>query len=316
MRGCLKKKMDKTIDLSVIIISSKKDYLLDSLKTLMPALKNLKSEVILVDNASADRVGDTAKNKYPEIIVLRREENGGFGENNNMGLKIARGRYVLLLNDDTKLIDNKILEEMAAWMDAHPKVGVASCALLNPDQKTFQGSGGYYPTLGRVAAWMGFIDDIPGIDRLIKPYHPMHGASPIYKGESYFAGEHAQDWVTGAFFLMRKEALEEVGYFDEDFFMYVEEVDLAARFRKKGWEVWYLPGWRIIHFGQATTGSEKATIFELQNLILMYKKHEPAWKTPVLRFILKTGVILRIVIWWIIGKKDVSKIYAKAFKSI
>lgn len=301
----LEKKMDKAIDLSVIIVSSKKDYLFDCLRTLMPALKNLASEIILVDNASADKIGNLVKEKYPEVVVLRREENGGFGENNNMGLKIARGKYILLLNDDTKLIDGKILEEMIAWMDARPKVGVSSCALLNSDQKTYQGSGGFYPTLGRVFAWMTFIDDIPGLGRLIKSYHPKD-----------FTRVRRQDWVTGAFFLIRKEALDEVGYFDEDFFLYVEEVDLAARFIRKGWEVWYLPKWNIVHYGQSTTGSEKATIFELQNLILMYKKHESAWKVPVLRLILKTGVFLRIVIWRIIGKRDLSKIYAKAFNSI
>lgn len=308
--------MNKTPDLSIIIVSSKKEYLFGCLETLKPALAKLENEIILIDNASSDKVGNLVKQKYPEVIVLRREENGGFGENNNMGLKIAKGRYVLLLNDDTKIIDNNIFEEMIVWMDDHPKAGIAGCGLLNPDMKTYQGSGGYYPTLCRVAAWMSFVDDLPGIDRIIKPYHPMHGASPVYKGEKYFSSAHRQDWVTGAFFLIRKKALSEVGYFDEDFFLYVEEVDLAARFGKKGWEVWYLPEWRIIHFGQATNGSENATIFELQNLILMYKKHEAVWKTPILRIILKIGVFLRFILWGIIGKKDLSKIYAKAFKSI
>ncbi len=308
--------MDKHTDLSVIIVSSKKDYLFDCLTTLTPALKGLTSEIILIDNASIDKIGALVKEKYPQVKVLRREENGGFGENNNMGLKIAKGKYILLLNDDTKLIDPKILREMIAWMDAHPKAGVSGCALLNPDETTYQGSGGFYPTLLRVAAWMSFLDDIPGIDKLIKPYHPMHSLSPVYKGENFFKKPHQQDWVTGAFYLMRKEALDQAGIFDEDFFLYVEEVELSARFIKKGWQIWYLPQWKIVHFGQVTAGSEKATIDEFQNLILMYKKHEPGWKIPVLRAILKTGVFLRMTIWGVVGKRNVSQIYAKAFKSI
>lgn len=307
--------MDKAPILSIIIVSSKKDYLLGCLKTLMPALEGLTSEIILIDNASVDKIGETVKKDFPSVKVLRREKNGGFGENNNMGMRIAKGKYVLLLNDDTEIIDKNIFKEMIAWMDTHPKAGISSCGLVNPDKVTLQGSGGFYPTLFRVFAWMTFLDDIPGIDRLIKPYHPLHGWSPIYKGGDFFKNEHRQGWVTGAYFLMRKEAMDEAGIFDEDFFLYVEEVELAKRFVNKGWQVWYLPKWKILHYGMSTNGSEKATIFELQNLIIMYKKHEPKWKIPILRGILKFGVALRIILWNVAGKKDVAQIYAKAIKS-
>jgi hypothetical protein len=307
--------MAKNLDLSIIIVSSKKDFVLGCLKTLNPALKGIENEIILIDNATADHVDKMVDKEYPEVVVLRREVNGGFGENNNMGMRIAKGRYVLLLNDDTEIIDKNIFREMISWMDTHPKAGLSSCGLVDPDKVTFQGSGGYYPTLFRVFAWMTFIDDIPLIDKLIKPYHPMHGWSPIYKGGDFFKKEHKQDWVTGAFFLMRKEAMDEAGIFDEDFFLYVEEVELATRIAKKGWEIWYLPKWKTLHYGMSTNGSEKATIFELQNLILMYQKHEPAWKIPVLKAILKFGVILRIILWKAMGKKEVAQIYAKAIKS-
>lgn len=307
--------MQKITDLSIVIIASKKDYIIECIKSLQPALLGINSEIILIDNVSPEKVGEIVKKEYPFVKVLRREINGGFGENNNMGMRLARGKYILLLNDDTKIIDKNIFTEMIDWMDKHSKVGVSSCGLLNPDEKTLQGSGGYYPTLFRVFSWMTFIDDIPGIDKLIKPYHPLHGWSPFYKGGNYFVSKHKQDWVTGAYFFMRKKAMDEAGIFDEDFFLYVEEVELAKRFIKKGWEIWYLPEWKIVHYGMSTNGSEKATIFELQNLLLLYKKHEPRWKIPVLRNILKFGVILRIVLWNITGKKDIAKIYEKAFKS-
>lgn len=308
--------MDKQIDLTIVIISSKLNYLLDCLKSVYAGLNGVGGEVILVDNASADKIGETAKKKFPELTVLRREVNGGFGENNNMGMKIAKGRYVLLLNDDTKIIDKNIFKEMISWMDDHPKVGISTCGLLNPDLKTFQGSGGSFPTLPRVFTWMTFLDDIPGVDNLIKPYHPLHTWSPFGTNENYFKKPHKQDWLTGAFFLMRKSAMEEAGLFDEDFFLYVEEVELAYRFAKKGWEAWYLPKWKILHYGMSTNGAEKATIFELQNLMLMYKKHEPKWKLPVLRAILRFGVILRIILWTIMGKPEVRKVYAKALSVI
>lgn len=305
----------KSFDLSIVIISSKNGYIEGCLKSLYPALLNLKSEVIVIDNASLDKVGEAIKKTYPDLKVMRREVNGGFGENNNMGMRIATGRYVLLLNDDTKIIDKKIFKEMISWMDKHPEVGLSSCALLNPDLKNYQGSGGYFPTLFRVIIWMFFIDDIPYVDRLIKPYHPMHGYSFFYTNEDYFKKAHQQDWVTGAYFLMRKEAMKEAGIFDEDFFLYVEEVELAYRFFLKGWETWYLPKWKIVHYGMATNGSEKATIMEMQNLRLFYKKHMPKWQLPILTLFLKTGALLRLIIYILLGKIGIAKIYAKVIKS-
>jgi GT2 family glycosyltransferase len=308
--------MNKKIDLSIVIISSKKDYIFDCLRSLESATQGIEAEVILIDNVSQDKIGESVKKQFPKVKVLRREVNGGFGENNNMGMKIAQGRYVLLLNDDTKIIDKNIFKEIIAWMDEHPKAGITTCALVNPDLKTYQGSGGSFPTLPKVFAWMTFLDDIPGLDNLIKPYHPLHSSSPFSTNEDYFKKPHKQDWLTGAFFLMRKEAMDEAGLFDEDFFLYVEEVELAYRFARKGWEAWYLPRWKTVHYGMSTNGSEKATIFELQNLVLMYKKHEPKWKIPVLRIILRFGVGLRIILWTVRCKPDITKIYEKAFTAI
>ena len=304
-------------DISIVIVSTNiKDLLKECLESVSAALKGINGEVIVVDNASSDGTPDMVAKEFSWVKLIRKKENHGFGENNNFGMRVARGEYVLLLNSDTKITDRKIFKEMIGWMDAHPKVGVASCALLNPDEKTYQGSGGYFPTLIRVFAWMSFLDDIPGIDTLIKPYHPLHGWSPFYKGEAYFKKPHKQDWVTGAYYLMRKEAMDEVGLFDEDFFLYVEEVDLSYRFIKRGWEVWYLPRWKIVHYGQVTIGSERATVYELNNLKLFYKKHYPGRQLPILTLILKFGVALRTILYSLVGKFSVSKIYVKAFKTI
>ncbi|KKP39500.1 hypothetical protein A2130_02445 [Candidatus Woesebacteria bacterium GWC2_33_12] len=303
------------LELSIVIVSSKLNYLGDCLITCYQALKNIPNEIIIVDNASPDKIGTKIKQKFPEVKIIRREVNGGFGENNNMGMRIAKGRYVLLLNDDTKIIDKNIFKEMISWMDNHPKVGLSSCGLVNPDLKNFQGSGGYFPTLLKIIAWMTFIDDIPFLDNLIKPYHPMHPFS-FYTNENYYKKNHKQDWVTGAFFFMRKEAMDQAGIFDEKFFLYVEEVELAYRFTKKGWEAWYLPKWKTLHYGMATNGSEKATIMEMQNLKLFYKIHMPKWQLPILKLLLKLGTILRILIYTLLGRINITKIYLKALISI
>ena len=300
------------LELSIIIVSSQLKYLGDCLKTTYRALKNIPNEIIIIDNASIDKIGKQIKDQFPEVKIIRRELNGGFGENNNMGMKIAKGKYVLLLNDDTKIINKNIFKEMIEWMDSHPKVGLSSCALLNPDLKNYQGSGGYFPTLLRVIAWMTFIDDIPYLDNLIKPYHPMHPSSFLNTNENYYKKIHKQDWVTGAFFFMRKKAMDQSGIFDEKFFLYVEEVELAYRIYKKGWETWYLPKWKTVHYGMATNGSEKATIMEMQNLKLFYRLHMPKWQLPILTGVLKFGILLRIVIYTILGKLNIARIYYKA----
>lgn len=310
-----KNNTESNIDLSIIIISSKLDYLKACLDSVYKALKGISAEVILIDNASEDKIGQKAKSDFPKLKVIRREKNGGFGENNNMGMKVAKGKYVLLLNDDTLIIDKKIFKEMIKWMDNHSEVGLSSCALLNPDKKTYQGSGGYFPTLPRVFAWMSFLDDIPGVDKIIKPYHPLHGWSPFHTNESYFRKKHKQDWVTGAYYFMRKSAMDQAGLFDEDFFLYVEEVELSYRFKKKGWDVWYLPKWKIVHYGQVTTGSENSIVHEMKNLKLFYSKHYPKWQIPVLTLILKFGAALRILFYGIFKGPKVAKIYAKAFSA-
>lgn len=308
--------MQRNIDLSIVIISSKLDYLSDCLNTAKKALEKVSYEIILIDNVSQNNIGDIVRKDHPEVKVIRRSVNGGFGENNNMGMKVAKGRYILLLNDDVKIIDKNIFRDMVDWMDQNPKVGISTCALVNPDLKNYQGSGGSFPTLWKVFAWMFFIDDIPYLDNFIKPYHPMHGYSPFHTNESYFKDAHKQDWLTGAFFLMRKSAMDQAGIFDEDFFLYVEEVELAYRFHLKGWESWYLPRWKTIHYGMATNGSEKATIMEMQNLRLFYKKHYPSWQLPMLTLMLKLGALLRIIIFGVLNGRAVAKIYAKAFSSI
>lgn len=306
--------MSKTqIDLSVIIISLSTDKyhtkssLEITLKSLKPALSKISSELILVDNTTIDDgTCSFAKSYFPEVKYIKRNEVHGFGDNNNFGLKYANGRYVLFLNNDVRFLDNTILNQMVEWMDKNEKAGVVSSALLNPDKKTFQRSGGYFPNLARVFAWMFFIDDLPFSNIFVNSYHP---------GLNYFKKSHSQDWVTGAFYLVRKEILDKIGGFDEDYDAYVEETDFSYRIKKHGWDIWYLPKWKIIHFGGLSYGNENSLIYELKNLKLFYKKHYPKWQLPVLNIIIKIGCVLRIIIFGLFNPK-LAKTYAKAIKTV
>jgi GT2 family glycosyltransferase len=202
---------------------------------------------------------------------------------------------------------------MLGYMEKNPKAGIVSCALKGKDGK-FQATGGYFPSLLRVASWMFFLDDIPILDKLIKPFHPMHEKSFFYKGEGFFKKESPRDWVTGAFFLMRRKVLDEVGVLDEDYFMYTEEVDLCFRAKKAGWEVWYLPRWSIVHLGGASSVSEFPIVSEYKGVKTFYKKHMPPWQTPILRILLKKGALLRMILFGLLKGGQWAKIYAKAFR--
>jgi len=289
----------KQIELSIIIVNfgNTKNYTKKCLDSLKNAVKKINTEIIVVDNISRDGTLEMIKKDYPKVIYIRKEEAHGFGANNNFGIKVAIGRYVLFLNNDTEIIDKNIFSEMIEWMDKNPQVAVSSSALLNADKKTIQASGGSFPNLFRVIAWMTFLNN---------SYH--HNLS-------YYNKAHNQDWVTGAFYMVRKEVLNKVGNFDEDYDAYVEEVDLSYRIKKSGFDIWYLPNWKIVHYGGISYGSEKALIYEMKNLKLFYKKHYPKWQLPVLNIIIKFGCLLRIIIFSLINPK-LSKIYAKAIKII
>lgn len=300
------------LDLSIIIISfNTKDLTRECIESVVKHTKGISYEIIVVDNDSKDGSMGMLEKLYDKVgysnsQTIFNKTNAGFGQANNQGMKIARGRYLLLLNSDT-LVKTNVLGEMVAWMDKNQKCGVATCALKFSDGR-LQGTGGYFPTLGRVFMWMFFLDDIPGLTKLVKPFHPMHGLSPFDRNVDFFKVKKQVDWVTGAFLLLRKEIYEQVGGFDDRYFMYVEEVDLCFRAKKAGWQVWYLPKWDITHYGGASSTGEFPIINEAKSLKTFYKIRMPAWQYPFLIFLMKIGMFLRIFIF--------GKTYVKAFKEI
>lgn len=302
------------MDLSIIIVSyNTKKLLEDCLVSIKKNLGKIDYEVIVVDNASSDGSVELIKS-YTSRMPLKFIDSGGnigFGRANNLGMKISKGKYVLLLNSDT-IIEKPFLKEMMEWMDKHLKVGITSCALKNADG-SLQGTGGYFPTLLRVFSWMFFLEDLPLIDKLIKPFHPMHAYSFFYKGTSFFHQEGERDWVTGAFFLMKKEVIDKVGYFDPEFFMYTEEVDLCYRIKKAGWKIWYLPKWSIIHYGGASSTSEFPILSEYKGIKIFYRKRMPSWQYPIVRIFLKLGALIRIFVLGLLKGPQAVKTYAKAF---
>jgi len=295
------------MDVSVIILSYNVAPLLKScIESVLKWTKDLEFEIIVVDNQSTDDSVEVIKSFGNKIKFIQSPENGGFAKGNNLGIKVAQGKYILLLNPDTVLLENSV-ERAFFWMEAHKDVGVSSCQLLDLNRQiTF--TGGYFPTLPRVFLWAFFLDDLPGISSVVNSYHPNWSA------EKRFNKEFFPDWVTGAFFFMRREALDKVGLLDQDFFMYGEELEWCIRVKKFGWKVGYTPLTKIVHLERRSSGggSENAILGELKGLKLIYNKHF----TPIAQYILDLTLVfasaLRALLWLIRRDPKTAKVYLKA----
>ena len=302
-------------DISVVIVSFNTKALLGAcLKSLFAQAGRLTMEVVVIDNASTDGSIEMMTKEFPQVTLIVNRENVGFAKANNQALRQVTGRYLLLLNSDTVVLDQAVLK-MVNWMDAHPKTGIATCQLLNKDG-SIQPSGGYFPTLDRVLAWMVFLDDLPFIGPKLTSFHPH---PPQFLGAgSFYTKEHYQDWVTGAFLLMRRDVFSEVGLLDEAFFMYVEEMEYCYRAKKAGFAVAYVPSAHIIHYGGASSGqaSKVSILGEYRGLAYFYQKHFSPLHQSLLWFLLKLGAFLRLVIFGILmARSQEREAYAQALRS-
>ena len=296
--------MAEKIDVSIIVLNYKtKELSVKCVESVFNFTKGLDFEVILIDNNSLDGskeyFQDFAKGFNDERLrVVANTVNSGFTGGNNFGLKKSRGEYVLFLNSDTELMENSI-EKCIKFLKQNPKVGAIGCQLKNLDG-SLQRNGGHFPTLLKVKAWMLFLDDLPIVKDIFPSYHP----SP-----SFFTKSHDQDWLTGAFFLVPKKILDDVDAWDDDYFMYVEDVDLCWRIKKAGYKVYYFAGTEIKHVGSASSSSDMSILRELKNLKLFYRKNLPSWQMPFLVLFINLGSLLRLILL----RKGV---YAKAIASI
>lgn len=316
-------------DLSIVIVSFNTRQLLNKcLDSIVRHTKEINYEIIVVDNASSDGSVEKIKqikSKTKDLKCIFNKKNIGFAAANNQGIKMSQGRYILLLNSDTRLIEDS-LSKMINFMEREKGVGISSCMLLNPDE-SIQATGGYFPGITRLFLWSTFLDDLPFVASVFESYHPH---TPKFLTRSaFYKKAHQQDWVTGAFFLIKKEVVGDIGLLDEKFFMYVEEIDYCFRAKKKGWEVWYVPDTAIIHIGGASSkgdlikfaeggvGREGSIIGELEGLKRFYKKHYPVWQYPLLTSLLKLAALLRFILYGFLKREfGAKRIYAKAFRTV
>lgn len=299
--------------LTVIIVSfNTSDLLRDCLTSLYKTVEADgllgDTEVIVVDNASTDDSVAMVKKEFPQVHVIINKDNSGFAKANNQGIEKAKSDYVLLLNSDTK-IRSGALRAMVDCIKKDDRIGVVGGKLLNADG-SIQQNAGYFPDLFQVICWMWFLDDIPGVTRILHPYH--------IQSNHWYLTEHDVDWVSGACMLVHTSCIKEIGGFDEKIFMYGEEVEWCFRIKRNGFRIVYTPGAETYHLkGGSSVGHHAGIIAEFRTLLYFYKKHKPFWQLPVLRFFLLSGAWLRMGIFGIIGRyRGRGTYYAKAIEMV
>ncbi len=240
------------IDLSIIIVSfNTKDLLINLLDSLKKAVEvcekeGFRVETIVVDNHSQDGTVQLIKSKFKWVKLIVNKKNFGFAAANNQGILKVKGELVLLLNSDTKVFP-ETLSKMIKFMGDHPKADGATCRVELPNGKIDPASHRGFPT-----PWNAFCYFL-GLERLFPSLRFFAG---YHQGWKDLDKAHQIDVCSGAFFMIRKSIIDKVGFLDERFFIYGEDIDWCYRIKKLGFRIFYYPKTKIIH-SKRKSGREK-----------------------------------------------------------
>lgn len=277
------------VDLSIIIVSWN---VADLLSACLDSIRaSLSTEIIVVDSASSDGTPDMLRTRYPDVKLLAQTENVGFTRGNNIGLQAAQGRYLLLLNPDTEVIGDA-LEQMVAYLDAHPEVGIVGPHTLNSDG-SHQSTRRRFPTLAVgvfESTWM-------------QGYAPQGLLDRYYVRDLPDDGTYEVDWVQGSALMARREVYQQIGGLDEGFIMYSEELDWCKRAKQAGWRVVYLGHAKITHHGGKSSeqaGGRRHIHFQ-QSKLRYFRKYHGALAAQALRLFLLASYGLQLAQEWLKG---------------
>lgn len=274
------------MDLSVIIVNYNVRFFLEQcLYSVYKAIQRLKAEVIIVDNNSVDGSVQMIQEKFPEAILIVNKDNTGFSKANNQGFKIAKGKYILVLNPDT-IVEESTFIKCFEFMELHPNAGSLGVKMID-------GKGNFLPESKRSLP-------TPAVS-----FFKIFGLSTLFPKSKLFGRYHLGylnnnqihkvDILSGAYMFIRKSALDKIGYFDETFFMYGEDIDLSYRFILAGYENYYYPETTIIHYkGESTKkGSFNYVMIFYKAMIIFAQKHFSRRYAGFYSFLINTAIYIR-----------------------
>lgn len=275
------------IDVSIIIVNyNTVEYLRDCLNSIFKFAHGCKHEVFVVDNGSTDESADVVRSNFPNAVLIENKKNVGFGRANNMAMRLAKGRYILLLNPDAQLTPGS-LDAMIEFMDAHPDAGACGCKQV--DRKgQLQLTWGYFPTLAREFIRKALHARL-SIDGTIVRAYLNHK----------FNGQTAVDWVAGSCLMVRAKACEDAGFLDENYFMYFEDIDWCHRIQQCGWKIYYLPYVSVFHEGGASANKYKidAILAYRKSQFYFTRKHYGRAAERLLRVLIGTKSLWNLARW-------------------
>lgn len=274
------------MDFSVIIVNYKVKHFLDQcLHTVLKASVECNAEIIVVDNNSCDGSVQLVQEKFPSVQLIENTENVGFSRANNQALKCAKGKYILLLNPDT-VVEEDTFTKVIAFMDKTPDAGALGVKMID-------GKGNFLPESkrGLPTPWVAFYK-IFGLSSLFPQSKKFGKYHLSYLNKNKI---HEVDVLAGAFMLLRKSVLDEVGILDEAFFMYGEDIDLSYRIQKSGLKNYYYPETTIIHYkGESTKkGSLNYVKLFYKAMLIFAKKHFTADKAEMFTFCIHIAIFFR-----------------------
>lgn len=277
------------VDVSVVIVNyNVRDFLVQAIRSVQQASGNLTTEIWVVDNNSIDDSVETIRRDFPDVRLIANRDNVGFGTANNQAIEQSRGEFVFILNPDT-IVQEDTLERMVAFMRSRPECGALGCQILNPDGSFAPESRRAFPT-PEIAFWR-----MTGLGQLFPRSRRFGGYNMTYLPVDE---ANEVDALSGSCMLTRREALigpRGAGLFDEDFFMYGEDLDLCFRIQKAGWSIWYTPDTRIIHYkGESTKKGETRYVRLFYGAMLLFiEKHLDEHHSTFLASLLRFAIMLR-----------------------
>ncbi|HYF84141.1 MAG TPA: glycosyltransferase family 2 protein [Clostridia bacterium] len=275
--------------LSIIIVSyNTRELLKNAIESIYMTYQNDDLEVIVVDNGSSDGSTAMVKEEFGDVILIESSENLGFAKANNIAIKQSKGKYILLLNPDTILVED-CLEKCLAYMNNNQSIGALGCKVVMPDGKLDLACRRSFPT--------------PEVS-----FYRMTGLSKLYPDNKRFAQynltyldeneTYEVDSIVGAFMLIRREVIEQVGILDEEYFMYGEDIDWCYRIKQAGWKVVYNHEAEIVHYKGASGGKRNPrTIYEFYRaMYLFYKKHYESQYSFIVTGIIYFGIGMKLIL--------------------
>lgn len=268
-------------DLSVIIVNYNVKHFVDQcLRSVQVAIQGLDAEVFVVDNNSVDGSVAFLREHYPWVKLIVNRENLGFAKANNVAIRQSTGRYVLLLNPDT-IVQEDTLRKCVEFLDAHPDAGSLGVRMVNGEGQFLPESKRSLPT-PRVAFYKIF-----GLSKLFPRSREFGRYHLTYLPENQTASVEV---LSGAYMMLRRDTLDQIGLLDEDYFMYGEDVDLSYRVTQGGWKNYYFAGTQIVHYkGESTKKGSLNYVLVFYNAMLIFvRKHfsrgQGRWMTALIKF--------------------------------